>query len=374
MMLIGPAILALLGGGGPAELRGVWLTTTANDALASRSNIARTMSRLKRIGFNTVYVEVWKNGYTQFPSPTLKRLIGVDRHPALRSRDLLGEVVAEARRQGMRCVAWFEYGFMAAHEGTHNELLRRRREWMTTTADGKLVSPQNPFVWMNPMRPEPQALLLGIIRDALQRYRIDGIQLDDRIAWPTSMGYDPYTKAAYVKEHGKPPPLVERDPAWVAWRAARVTRFAQRLDAEIRRVRPAAVRSISPAVYPWSLEHYACDWPKWRAAGLMTEYVPQVYRAAPAAFARDWQAQLQASPGTGPSLAAGIMVNSGEAVVPWEDLRRNLDVVRASGHGHVLWYSRGVLGSHAEKLREYYRTRVRPKEGSKSPANASIEL
>jgi uncharacterized lipoprotein YddW (UPF0748 family) len=39
------------------------------------------MRRLREIGLNTVYVETWKNGYTQFPSETLERVIGLDRRP-----------------------------------------------------------------------------------------------------------------------------------------------------------------------------------------------------------------------------------------------------------------------------------------------------
>ena len=64
-----------------AEVRGTWLTTTGNDALATPEKTAASMRALRAIGLNTVYVEVWKNGYTQFPSEVLRKTIGVDRHP-----------------------------------------------------------------------------------------------------------------------------------------------------------------------------------------------------------------------------------------------------------------------------------------------------
>ncbi|MEY2592955.1 MAG: hypothetical protein RI972_644, partial [Pseudomonadota bacterium] len=35
-----------------AQVRGTWLTTTANDALASPEHTARTMQRLREIGLN----------------------------------------------------------------------------------------------------------------------------------------------------------------------------------------------------------------------------------------------------------------------------------------------------------------------------------
>ena len=95
-----------------AEVRGTWLTTTANDALASPERTAATMQRLREIGLNTVYVEAWKNGYTQFPSRVLERTLGVAQRPANSlsdpsdalgprpARDLLQETLIEAHRQG----------------------------------------------------------------------------------------------------------------------------------------------------------------------------------------------------------------------------------------------------------------------------------
>ena len=57
----------------PSEVRGTWLTTTANDAIATPEKTATTMKRLHDIGLNTVYVECWKNGYTEFPSEVMAR-------------------------------------------------------------------------------------------------------------------------------------------------------------------------------------------------------------------------------------------------------------------------------------------------------------
>lgn len=335
------------------------MTTTANDALKSPDKISSAMERLADIGLNTVYVEVWKNGYTQFPSEVLKRAAGVDRHPSLAGkRDLLDETLKESHRRGLTYIAWFEYGFMAAHEGTRNELLAKHPDWMTLTAEGARVSRQNPFVWMNPLRPECQDFLLGIVEEAVRRYPVDGIQLDDRIAWPTSMGYDPYTRAAYAKDHkGQSPPSDFRDPEWVRWRAEKVTEFAGRLNRTLKAIRPNLIVSISPAVYPWSLENYACDWPTWLRRGWMDEFIPQVYRASPADFARDWKAQLALFERPGRRLAAGIMADGAEGPLPWESIRENLDEVARTGSGHVFWFSRAVLESLSEPLRDYFRRR-----------------
>src|SRR5436190_22125253 len=96
----------------PPEVRGTWLTTTANDALATPARTAETMRRLREIGLNTVYVECWKNGYTEFPTATLQKTIRITHKSNLLnqapSRDLLAETIIEAHRNQLLHFAWFE--------------------------------------------------------------------------------------------------------------------------------------------------------------------------------------------------------------------------------------------------------------------------
>lgn len=353
------------------EVRGTWMTTTGNDAIASPEKTAESMRRLRAIGINTVYVESWKNGYTQFPSAVLKEAVGVDRRPALmkadpsdpaersatEGRDLMQETLIEAHRHGLIYVAWFEYGFMAAYKETDNHLRRMKPEWLTCTREGALVSEQNPFVWMNPLHPEAREFLLGIMLEAVDRYDLDGVQLDDRIAWPVTMGYDAYTVGVYRDEHGgQDPPADPRDPAWVRWRAEKVGAFAERFYRELKARRPDLVVSISPAVYPWSLEHYCCDWRDWSRRGLMDEFVPQVYRMDFGAFERDWPAQLEAiGPGREGNLIAGIRVVGGGPDTSWADMAKKMTLARETGAGgHCHWFSRGVLEVYEQELKGFY--------------------
>ena len=376
------------------EVRGTWLTTTANDALASPANTAATMRALREIGLNTVYVETWKNGYTQYPSDVLARTIGVSQRPsqaaqdpsdsaaqrATSPRDLLHEACAEAHRQGLICMAWFEYGFMAAHASTMTHLRRLKPEWLSRDASGNEVAP-NGFVWMNPLHPQARLFLLDLLLEAIDRYDIDGVQIDDRIVWPyVTMGYDDFTVQAYAAEHqGAKPPTDARDPAWMRWRAAKVDETARWFTQELRARRPGLVLSLSPAVYPWSWEHYLLNWPRWAAWGevdrLRTdpvrgeaaratlphwdEFIPQAYRFSYAAFAGTWLEQMQALRDANPyrarDLVAGIRINGGGDDSSWAQLRDSMALVREHGQGgHVLWFSRGVLGALRPQLTAHY--------------------
>ncbi len=368
------SVSPVIGGSGLepiAETRGVWLTTTGIDAIASPADTEQTMRRLREIGINTVYVESWKNGYTQYPSRVLQQTIGPDRRPALMpadpsdaphrhdkpGRDLLQESLIQAHRNSLIYIAWFEYGFMAAHKDTHNHLREKYPQWMTTTRRGELVSDQNPFVWMNPLRPACREFLLSIVLEAVEKYDLDGVQLDDRIAWPVSMGYDEYTREVYAKEHdGAAPPDDEHDSDWVAWRAAKVSEFAGQFYAELKKARPNLIVSISPAVYPLSLEQYACDWPAWSRNGWMQEFVPQDYCYGYTEFRSTWAQQVQVMPGMLDRLVAGVLVSSGVRVNPWADIQRELDLVRDTGaSGHVFWSSPGVLVHYPDELKAYYK-------------------
>ncbi|QDU72994.1 glycoside hydrolase family 10 protein [Mucisphaera calidilacus] len=353
------------------EVRGTWMTTTANDAIADPANTAESMKRLRAIGLNTVYVETWKNGYTQFPSRVLLDTVGVDRRPALvkadpsdsdesaasAGRDLLQETLIEAHRNGLIYVAWFEYGFMASYKDTDNHLRRLKPEWLTNTAEGEQVSSQNPFVWMNPLHPEVRDFLMGIMLEAVDKYDLDGVQLDDRIAWPVTMGYDPYTIEQYKLEHdGAAPPADPRDPDWVRWRAEKVGDFAERFYRELKQKRPHLLVSISPAIYPWSLENYACDWKTWSRRGWMDEYLPQIYRFNYETYERDWPAQMDAAgPDRLMDLIAGIRVVGEGPDTTWPEMVQKMNLPRTTGAGgHCHWFSRGVLDVYEQQLTEFY--------------------
>jgi uncharacterized lipoprotein YddW (UPF0748 family) len=362
LLLLSPSLLVTCASGheAAAEVRGTWLTTTANSAIAGPAESEATMAALREIGLNTVYVETWKNGYTQFPSATLARTIGPDRTPSLGQRDLLEETLIQAHRHGLLYIAWFEYGFMAAHQGNENHLLREKRAWLSEDIEGQIVAP-NGFIWMNPLHPEVREFLVNLVLDAVDRYDLDGVQLDDRLAWPHyTMGYDSYTRSVYAKEHdGKEPPADPRNPEWLRWRAEKITEFAREFHLRLRAARPELILSVSPGPYPWSYDNYACDWPSWAKEGLFDEYVPQVYRTSLAAFQPEWERQMGVIAGRERDLLAGIRIVGSGPDTSWEDLRGKIETSRspASG-GHVHWFSRGVLDLYRQELTTLYEAPV----------------
>ncbi|GAB4466714.1 MAG: glycoside hydrolase family 10 protein [Elainellaceae cyanobacterium] len=264
----------------PIELRGIWLTNIDSEVLFSSRNLVVGLRRLSRLHFNTIYPTVWNGGYTLYPSPTAEATFGValDPYPGLQGRDMLGEVVVEGRRLGMAVIPWFEFGLMAP---AASELAAQHPDWLTQRQDGSRVWMQGnePRVWLNAAHPEVQAFMVNLLSEVVERYRVDGIQLDDHFGMPVEMGYDPYTVALYRAEHnGADPPADPENSDWVRWRANHITRLFRRIVAEVKARNPDAIISLSPNPREFAYERYLQDWGTWERRGLIDELIVQVYR------------------------------------------------------------------------------------------------
>jgi uncharacterized lipoprotein YddW (UPF0748 family) len=355
------------------ELRGTWLTTTANTAIATPANTASTMQRLRAIGLNSVYTEVWKNGFTEFPSQTMQNTIGVpfriNASPGIpaQQRDLLAETLIHAHRNQLSNIAWFEYGLAAkfGNPGTASTDLAKYmadRGWLLRDASGNFTNASNGFSWMNPLVPEVRSFMKSVVLDAVKNYDLDGIQFDDRLAWPVQFGYDDYMRNAYLAETGRTLPTSASDSQFLAWRSQKVTAFAQEMISAVRAARPDIIISSSPAVHPFAYDNYAVNWPDWRARGMFDEFVPQVYRATFNDFNRDWDGQGNQTTGGQVAqmgnrrgdFAAGIAMNTSPTPA-WSELQQMVNLQRNTSGvaGHVWWYSAGVLANEAS-LTAYY--------------------
>ena len=154
----------------------------------------------------------------------------------------------------------------------------------------------NTFVWLNPLHPDAQDLLIGIVVEAVTKYDLDGVQLDDRIVWPgLEMGYDEYSWQRHKEETGRHMPDDFRDSDFTTWRQAKVTEVDERFLRKARAANPNVIISLSPGPYPWQREKRICDWVSWAQGpdeATWDEYVPQVYRMNYDSFERTWREQV----------------------------------------------------------------------------------
>lgn len=286
------------------EIRGVWLTNVASGVLFTPWGIHRALNQLSALNFNTVYPVVWNRGHTFFKSYISKKEIGLDSQPLLKlvhfGGDVLAKIIKLSEPKHLRVIPWFEYGFMLP---PNSALARLHPDWLTMQSSGvkwveeievnnskssAKLSAWQQFVskpiarqqiWLNPLHPQVQEFIKGIILEVVNNYDVQGIQLDDHFGMPVKLGYDAFTIKLYQQEHqGKLPPSDPFDSEWMRWRSDKMTSFMQEIVAAVKAVQPTAIISLSPNSQAFAYKYYLQDWETWVKRGLVDELVLQVYR------------------------------------------------------------------------------------------------
>ncbi len=263
-----------------AELRGVWMTNIDSDVLFDRKRLSNSLQRLSELNFNTVYPTVWNWGYTLYPSSVAARVIGrsLDPTDGLKGRDILQEILEQGHQKGMAVIPWFEFGFMAPAD---SELAKRHQDWLTKRRDGTTIWKEDIYdrVWLNPLHPDVQQFIEDLIVEIVTKYDIDGIQFDDHFGFPSEFGYDDFTVALYKKEHnGQSPSNNAKDPAWIRWRADKVTDCLTRVFKAIKQRKQNCVIAVAPNPLNFSYNYSLADWQTWEQQGLIEELIVQNYQ------------------------------------------------------------------------------------------------
>lgn len=296
----------------PAQkfLKGTWLTNVGSRALYSRDEVKKAVKTCKESGITDIYCVTWNRGMTMYRSQVMKRHFGFEIDSVYGSRDPLKELIEEAHKKNIRVHAWFEFGFSASYRDTGNHILQKYPHWAAVGKDGKIVS-KNGFVWMNGFHPDVQQFMKSLILELIKNYDVDGIQGDDRLpALPSECGYDSYTLGEFKKETGMDASQRGRyDSLWLHWRAGRMNLFMKELYTSIREASPKTIISMSPSVYPWSVQEYLQDWPAWLKNGWVDYVIVQVYRKDMDAYKRTLDATIKYAGEHKHKLYAGLLTS-----------------------------------------------------------------
>ncbi len=260
------------------EIRGVWMTNNDTDILKDRPKLQEAVSQLARLNFNTIYPVVWNSGYVMYESAVAQRE-GIQPfvYKGLQGQDFIADLVAQAHRQGLLVIPWFEFGFMTP---STSELAMNHPEWITQRRDGSQtwIGAAGEVVWLNPFLPEVQQFITDLVLEVVTKYDADGIQFDDHTSLPNEFGYDRYTLALYKQETQKDAPANPQDPEWMRWRADKITAFVTHLNKVVKERKPKAIFSVSPNPYITAYDGYLQDWVTWVRQGIVDELIVQVYR------------------------------------------------------------------------------------------------
>jgi uncharacterized lipoprotein YddW (UPF0748 family) len=334
------------------DVRGVWMTVNDSDIWMDRANTQKAMSDLARLNFNTVYPVVWNSGYAMYPSPVAQQAQIQPHVPrGKQGQDTLSELIAYAHQQKLRVMPWMEFGFMAPPT---SELAMQHPDWLTQQRDGNQywTGVAGEVVWLNPFKPEVQQLITGLVTEIASRYDIDGIQFDDHLSLPVSFGYDPYTLALYTKETKKQAPANERDPAWLRWRADKITAFVAQLNKTVKALRPNAVFAVAPNPYISAYGSHLQDWIGWVRKNLVDELTVQVYRPDINVFQAELlKPEIQESRQKIPT-GIGILTGLRNRKIPIAQVQSQSQVARSQGLGLTFFYYESLWDYGPEPIQD----------------------
>lgn len=328
----------------PNAVRGAWITTAASTALDSRDNVKAMVTNCKNAGINNIYVVVYNNARTIYPSNVMHGLIGVRQLERYAGRDPLQECIDEAKLVGIKVHAWFEYGFSSSFSANGGLIVAAKPSWAARDINGQLVV-KNGFDWLNGIHPEVQQYMIDLFKEVVTKYEVDGVQGDDRLpALPSNGGYDPYTISLYKAEHGgASPPGSGTDAGWIRWRANKLNAFVKRLRNEVKAIKPAIVFSMSPSPYPFSINEYLQDWPTWVDSSWVDAVMPQCYRYTLADYDNVLNQQKSFYKNTSVAFYPGVLVKSGATIQSDGLMSQFIQSNRNKGFkGEVFFFYEGV--------------------------------
>ncbi|MGC8842066.1 MAG: glycoside hydrolase family 10 protein [Candidatus Sumerlaeaceae bacterium] len=264
------------------EFRGIWLP--GKELLATTEAIARKLDAIARANFNAVLPDAYFQGYVIYPNSNY-----LPQLPAARGGDPLRSFIEKAHKRGLEVHVWLEYGFYAYHtpdatkDPSKGPWLDAHPELQSVSAKGDLYV-HNPawgdFYSMCPSNPRCHELIANIAAEILERYPVEGINLD-RIRYAgESFCYCDYCKKHFKEDTGIE--LVEfkkgsqGEKKFLEWKRQQLVKALETIRKRVKSARPEAVLT-SYVVPPAEKDNKAQPWDLWAKERLLDAIAVSMY-------------------------------------------------------------------------------------------------
>lgn len=302
----------------PRHFVGLWITRWDT---RTEGDVVRAIRDAADLGVTDVFWQVrgsFDAFYANATEPWGEWILGEGgrRDPGY---DPLGVALREAHARGLRLHAWINVlplwrGEDPPSDSSH--ALLRHEEWRMRDAGGYVESLGSGYVIANPVLEEVHDHIVGVCRDIVSRYPVDGLHLDYiRFApglndKPMRFPLDVATVSQFERSMGPQDlqtPSGQR--AFRGWIRDRITTLVRRIGGEARAARPAI--EISAAVWRHpeiGRESYLQDGARWLRDGLIDRAIPMIYTELESQAAQDWAAWRSA---VGPAAARKLTIGLG---------------------------------------------------------------
>ncbi len=291
-----------------AERRAVWIRPFINagesirsDEAKSRDYVRNELAKMKRAGFDSVFVETFWDGYTIYPSAfTPQRPLSIQYGTAQNNGhdfDVLQMYLDEAAKVNLKVHAWlhiFHQWNTNLGAAAKSPIFSRHPDWIALDQNNSpnVVSEaegarQEIFkVFISPSNTEARKFLIDIVRELTENYpNLAGAQWD-YIRYPLhnnqqNFDFSADALARFLRDtHLNARDLKDNDDKaiWQEWKTRQVTKTVEEFNKIVRANRPNW--EISVAVFPGfenTLKVKMQDSRNWAKKGYINAFYPMCY-------------------------------------------------------------------------------------------------
>lgn len=236
-----------------------------------RSHVVLMVSNLKRLGINTVFVQVRPNADSFYPSalfPASEYAVG--QTDDTWHYDPFDIILTEFRAANISVHAWINpMRAMKTDSKNAQEQEFPIGAWIASDEyNGHYVVEHNGCYYLNPAEQPVRDLIVSGVREILTKYDVDGIHLDDYFYPTTSESFDRISYESYTQS-GENLSLGE-------FRQKQTYRLIEELSACTRRY--GRLFGVSPSGNTQrNLDELSADVASWCQDGLLDYLCPQIY-------------------------------------------------------------------------------------------------
>ena len=228
------------------EYRGVWIRPTDTSA----KQVEETVQALYENGINTICIETLYDCTMIMPMPEDSLF---ETNPKFKKFDMLQCYIDECHERGMELHLWMPIFYVgdATSKNKRYSLGAKKPEWLSLANNGKysheLGGELGALMMLDPANEEACNYLLSTYKYILEKYDVDGFQLDYiRYFVRTAdydMGYNDTALDAFEEKYGVRPEYKTNAPYWKNW----VDFRCQYVDNFVKRVRKL-IDDVAPDV------------------------------------------------------------------------------------------------------------------------------
>jgi len=281
-------------GFGKAVWWGIYSDYWSSNKSVWEKQIREAFNVLKELGIDTVFFMVkdpW--GYAYYNSSILPLSNKYDWDP-------LKYIIKYCREYNISIHVYINV--LAEGDSEPNDYLKSNLDIALRDQNDKILG------WVDPSSEKHLKRIISIIREILEKYNVDGIQLD-RIRLPGNAHILPITEKEFREEYGLAPSQDWKK--WIDFKADKLTTFVKKIREAIKEFNPDI--RFSAAVIPNSLRAktvLAQDWQKWLRKGILDFVAIMSYSSSEIGFENYLNDAVEASNGTRPVyLGIGVFMS-----------------------------------------------------------------